>query len=54
MENKLQEKETEIQEKAKELKRVVVPPITEPREFSIVQSLAQVSMKELELTRLKN
>ena len=53
MERKLQEKERELQEKGKELEKGVIPPITELGEFSIVQALAQVSLKELELTRLK-
>ena len=54
LENKLQEKQRELQEEKKELERGVIPPITEPGEFSIIQALAQVNMRELEITRLKN
>ena len=50
---KSNELEKKLQEKEKELEKGVIPPITEPGELSIVQSLAQVSLKELELTRLK-
>ena len=50
----MQEKERELQEKEKELEKEVVPPITEPGEFSIVQALAQVILKDLELTGLKH
>ena len=42
---KSDELEKRLQEKEKELEKGVVPPITEPGEFSIVQALAQVSMK---------
>ena len=52
LERKLQEKESELQEKGKEIKKGGIPPITEPSEFSIIQSLAQVIIKELEVTRL--
>ena len=43
-----------LQEKKKELEKTVIPPITEPGEFSIVQSLTQVSLKKLVLTGLKH
>ena len=46
--------EKKLQEKEKELKKGIVPPITEPSAFSIVQALEKVSLKELELTGLKH
>ena len=54
MEKRLQEKEQELQEKEKQLEKEFNPPITKPGEFSIVQALEQVSLKELELTGLKH
>ena len=46
--------EKRLQEKEKELEKVVIPPITKPGELSIIQALVQVSMKELELRGLKH
>ena len=54
MEKRLQEKEQELQEKEKQLEKEFNPPITEPGEFSIVPTIAQVIMKELEMIGLKH
>ena len=43
-----------MKEKGKEIKKGFIPPFTEPGEFSIVKDMAQVSLKELELTGLKH
>ena len=51
LEKNLWEIEREL--KKKELKKGVILHIIEPHEFSIVQSISQVSMKELELIGLK-
>ena len=47
MERKLQEKETDI-----ELR--IIPPVVGPSEHGIVQDMSQVSLKDLEITGLKN
>ena len=54
MERKLQEKEKQPQEKEKELEGIIVPPTVESNEQTIIQSMSQVSLKYLELARLKN
>ena len=54
MERKLQEKEKELQDKEKELELRIIPPIVESNEHNIVQALSQVSLKDLQLSGLKN
>ena len=49
-----QGKERELQEKDKEIEREFISPIIEPSEYSIIQALAQVNLKEMELSGLKN
>ena len=53
LKTKVDNLEQRLQEKDKELEKEFTPPITKPGEFSIIKSLAQVSLKELELTGLK-
>ena len=54
LEKKLQEKEKEMQEKEKELESRIIPPSTESGQQTIVQAMSQVSLKELELVRIKS
>ena len=51
---KYDELEKKLQEKEKELESRIIPPSTEFGEQTIVLAMPQVSLKELELVRLKN
>ena len=51
---KVDDLEKILQEEEKELEKVTIHPITEPGEFSIIQDMEQVSLKELDLTGFKH
>ena len=54
MEMKLHEKETQLQEKEKELVLRIIPPTAKSSEQTIVQAMSQVILKYLQLTGLEN
>ena len=51
---KFEEMERKLQEKEKELELRMIPPVAWSSEHGIVQAMSQVSLKELEITGLKN
>ena len=54
MKEKIEDMEKKLQDKEKELESRIIPTTTQSIEQSIVQSMSQVIIKGLELTRLRN
>ena len=54
LKGKCDEMERKLQEKEKELEGMIIAPIAQSSEQTIVRAMSQVSLKELELTGLKN
>ena len=54
MKEKLEEMERKLQEKEKELELRIIPLVDGSSEHGIIQAMSQVSLKELEITGLKN
>ena len=54
MKEKLEQMERKLQEKEKELELRIIPPVAGSSEQGIVLAMSQVSLKELEITGLKN
>ena len=54
MKEKFEEMERKLQEKEKELELRIIPPVARSSEHGIVHAMSHVSLKELEITGLKN
>ena len=54
MKEKLEQMERKLQEKEKELELRIIPHVARSSEQGIVEAMSQVSLKELEITSLKN
>ena len=54
LKRKHDELERKLQEKEKELEGEIIPHVAQSNEHTIVQAMSQVSLKDLELTGLKN